>query len=98
MLHFIYTGCLRPHVHSFYLGQSILEKNVSDKSRGVLNDPFSDLISLTLMASLRSEKCQFEFFKWNPQLLLHILIAHLESFPNTIIKYFSIKYFLSYKA
>jgi len=27
--------------------QSILEKNVSDKSCGILNDPFSDLISLT---------------------------------------------------
>jgi len=34
------------HISILYRKQSILEKNVSDKSE-ILNDPFNDLISLT---------------------------------------------------
>ena len=61
------TRCLKHPVHPFYLAsmleKSILEKNVSDKSYGVLNNLFSDQSDLG--TDQKSKQYHFEFFKWN---------------------------------
>jgi len=60
-----YTGCLRPSIHLLSWKQSkrrVWEKNVSDKSSGILNDPFSDLIILTF-DGVTKVQYHFEFFK-----------------------------------
>jgi len=68
--------------------QSILEKNVSDKSYGVLNDPFNDLISLTNDGVIKVRAMSLKFLNRIPYFSLHILVSHLESFPKHYNKIF----------
>jgi len=67
--------------------QSILEKNVSDKSCGVLNDPFNNQSNLWWSHQDQSN-VTLNFLKRNLYFSLHILTAHLESFPKHYNKIF----------
>jgi len=67
--------------------QNILEKNVSDKSCGVLNDLFSDLISLNLWWRHQGHSnITLNFLNETSYFLLHILIVYLK---NTFSKHYN---------
>jgi len=78
--------------------QSILEKNVSDKSCEVLNDPFSDLISLTFDSVTKVRAMSLYIFKWNSVFFITYSYSTPRELSKTLIKCFSIKYFSNYKA
>jgi len=69
--------------------QNILEKNfwtkqkILDKICGVLNDPFSNLISLTFDGVTKVQSnVTLNFLNKTSYFSWHILIAHLENFQN----------------